>query len=34
MQEAINPGYLRRMEERIQKENNTTFMFPPSQFIR
>lgn len=34
MQEAINPGYLRRMEERIQKENNTTFMFPPSQLIQ
>jgi hypothetical protein len=34
MQEAINPGYLRRMEERIQKENNTSFMFPPSQFIQ
>lgn len=34
MQEAINPGYLRRMEERIQKENNTSFIFPPSQYAQ
>jgi len=34
MQEAINPGYLRRMEERIQKENNSSFIFPPSQYAQ
>lgn len=34
LQEAINPGYLRRMEQRIQKENNSSFLFPPSQYAQ
>ena len=34
MQEAMNPGYLRRMEDRIQKENNSSFFFPPSEYAQ
>lgn len=34
MQESLSPGYLRRMEERIQKENNTSFIFPPSEYAQ
>lgn len=34
IQEALNPGYLKRMERRIKKENNQEFMLPPSQVIR
>lgn len=33
IQEAINPGFLQRMERRIQRENNQTFILPPSQAI-
>lgn len=33
LQEAVNPGYLRRMERRIKRENNQTFMLPPSRTI-
>lgn len=31
IQEALNPGYLRRSESRIQRENEQTFYLPPSQ---
>ncbi len=31
--EAINPGYLRRMERRIKKEQGQTFVLPPSRAI-
>lgn len=31
VQEALNPGALRRMERRIQKENNQRFLVSPSQ---
>jgi hypothetical protein len=31
LQEAMNPGSLRRTEQRIQKENNQTFLIKPSQ---
>lgn len=31
IQEALNPGYLRRMERRIERENNQRFLLPPSQ---
>lgn len=34
MQEAINPGYLRRMEKRIQRENSQTFILPPSRVVK
>ena len=34
LQEAINPGYLRRMERRIERENGQSFILPPSQFAR
>ncbi len=34
IQESLNPGYLRRMEKRIKKENNQEFFFPPSQSVR
>lgn len=33
LQEATNPGYLRRMERRIQRENNQTYWLPPSDVI-
>lgn len=33
LQESINPGYLRRMERRIKRENNQTFVLPPSSVI-
>lgn len=34
LQEAINPGYLRRMERRVERENGQSFILPPSQFAR
>ena len=30
--EAMNPGFLRRMEKRVQNQNNQEFLFPPSQY--
>lgn len=30
LQEAMNPGYLRRTERRIQRENNQDFWLPPT----
>lgn len=32
LQEAVNPGYLRRMESRQRDQNQTTYIFPPSQY--
>jgi hypothetical protein len=32
IQEALNPGFLRRMEGRIMRDNGQDFIFPPSQF--
>lgn len=32
LQEAINPGYLRRMERRVERENNQTFWLRPDAF--
>lgn len=32
LQEMANPGYLRRMEQRVKRDNDQTFMFPPSQY--
>lgn len=32
IQEALNPGFLRRMEGRVQREHGQTYMFPPSQY--
>jgi hypothetical protein len=32
LQEASNPGYLRRMERRLQSEYEQEYLFPPSQF--
>lgn len=34
MQEAANPGYLRRMERRVEKQNNQKFLIKPSQIIK
>lgn len=34
IQEALNPGFLRRMEARIKRENDQTFFLPPSQVSR
>lgn len=31
--ETLNPGYLRRMERRLEKENGQQFMIPPSSVI-
>jgi hypothetical protein len=33
LQEMVNPGFLNRMEARIQRENNQQFYFPPSDYI-
>lgn len=34
IQEALNPGFLRRTEARIKRENGQTFYLPPSQVAR
>ncbi len=34
MYEHINPGYLRRYERRIEKENSQTFWLPPTEAAR
>ena len=34
IQESLNPGYLRRMEQRAMKENNQTYWLRPSEAIR
>jgi hypothetical protein len=34
IQEALNPGFLRRMEQRIERENDQGFLLPPSQIVR
>ncbi|MCC6310729.1 MAG: hypothetical protein IT345_07400 [Trueperaceae bacterium] len=31
--ESLNPGFLRRMEQRIERENGQTFLVRPSQVI-
>jgi hypothetical protein len=31
VQESLNPGYLRRMESRLMRENEQHYIFPPSQ---
>lgn len=33
MQEAINPGYLRRMERRVKRENDQEYWLPPSKVV-
>lgn len=33
LQEAMNPGYLRRMERRVEKENNQKFLIKPSSAL-
>jgi hypothetical protein len=30
--ESLNPGFLRRMERTIERQNNQEFLFPPSQY--
>lgn len=32
MQESMNPGYLRRMERRMEQEQAQSFILPPSQY--
>ena len=34
VQESLNPGYLKRMEDRVKKEQNQTFFVPPSEVIQ
>jgi hypothetical protein len=33
IQESMNPGYLRRMERRVEQEQAQTFLMPPSQVV-
>lgn len=33
LQETINPGYLRRMERRVERENNQKYWLPPSKVV-
>jgi hypothetical protein len=33
LQEALNPGFLRRMEDRTKKQNNQTFYLKPSEVV-
>jgi polyphosphate kinase 2 (PPK2 family) len=33
IQESLNPGYLRRMERRMEQENAQSFLIRPSQHI-
>lgn len=33
VQESLNPGYLRRMEKRVEKENGQTFWLSPSEVV-
>ena len=32
VQESMNPGYMRRMEKRIKKQNNQTFWLEPTEY--
>ena len=34
MQESLNPGYLRRMEQKVRRENNQEFWLRPSEVVR
>jgi hypothetical protein len=34
IQESLNPGFLRRMERRVERENNQTFFIKPSEVVR
>jgi hypothetical protein len=34
LQETVNPGYLRRMERRVERENNQTYWMPPTSIIQ
>lgn len=34
MQESLNPGYLRRMERRIERENNQEFWLRPTEVVQ
>ncbi len=34
LQEKLNPGYLRRMERRVEKENNQHFILPPTSVLK
>jgi hypothetical protein len=33
IQEALNPGWLHRMERRVEKENSQKFWLRPSSFV-
>jgi hypothetical protein len=34
LQEAMNPGFLRRMEKRAERENGQTYYMPPTSVVR
>jgi hypothetical protein len=33
MQEQLNPGFLRRYERQIERENNQKFLLPPTNAL-
>ena len=33
LQEALNPGYLRRMERRVKRENDQEYWLAPSKLV-
>jgi hypothetical protein len=34
LQEAVNPGYLRRLERRVERDNDQTWWLPPTDALR
>lgn len=34
VQEMVAPGSLRRMERRVERDNNQRFILPPSEVVR
>lgn len=34
IQESMNPGYLQRMERRVERDQGQQFLFPPSEAVR
>lgn len=34
IQEALNPGYVRRLEQRVKRENGQEFWLPPTEAVR
>jgi hypothetical protein len=32
VQDSLNPGFLRRYERQVERDNNQRFLLPPSNF--